>query len=122
MRHAELELGVVSAPVRRVEGKEFGELVDREDEGFRRPFADVGVADPELRVGTIRARRIRLGDLLEKLARRQPLPGIERVCALVEEELVGLGRASRHAAAGARRAGCGSDQGRDGEGPPKAQP
>jgi hypothetical protein len=43
----------------RVEGEELAELVDRQDERLRRAFAEIGVADPELGIGPIRALRCR---------------------------------------------------------------
>jgi len=82
--------------VRRVEVEELAELVDREDQRFGGPFTEVRVADSKLGIGTIRALRVGLGDLLEELARGQPFFLVEGVGALVEQELVRLGRARRH--------------------------
>ena len=69
----ELVLGVVGARVRGVERQEFLELGDGQHQRFRRCPHRVGVADAELGVRAQRALRVGLGDLLEELARRQPL-------------------------------------------------
>ncbi len=69
----ELVLRVVGARVRRIERQELLELGDRQDQRFGRALAEIGVADAELRVGPERALRVGFVDLLEVLARGQPL-------------------------------------------------
>ncbi len=75
----------------------------REDQRFGRAFTEIGVADAQLGVRPDRALRVGLGDLLEELARRQPLLLVERLVAALEEELVRLRRARAERCRGRRR-------------------
>ncbi len=87
-----------------IEREELLELGDRQHQRFGRAFAEIRVADPQLGVGPERALRVGFGDLLEVLARREPLLLLQRLVALLEEELIGLRRAWRDGCAAARRA------------------
>ena len=52
MGDPELVLGVVGAPIRRIEGQELLKLANRQDQRFRRASTEISVANPQLRVGS----------------------------------------------------------------------
>src|SRR5262249_1465728 len=104
-------LRVIGPFVGRVKRQEFPELVDRQHERFGGAFAEVGVADAQLRVRSIGARGVGFGDLLEKLPRREPFLAVERVGALVKQELVRIAGPRRNHAARTAGAGTGAENG-----------
>ena len=113
--HADLVLRVIGALVRRIEAQKLRVLVQREDERFRRAFAEVRVGEPELRVGAIGAAGVRFDDLLEELARGEPLLVVQLRHAAVVQKLVRLRRSRRDGVAGVGRTCACSDGGRHGE-------
>src|SRR5262249_24413882 len=95
----------------RVEGEELGEFVDGEHERLGAAFAEVRVADGQLRVGAVRAAGVGFDHLFEVLARRQPLLGLNRRGALVEQEFVWFELPAWNDAAGAAAEAAGRRQG-----------
>ena len=55
--HSQLELGVVGAPVRRVERQELAVLVDRQHVRFGAAFPEVRIGESQLGISPVRALR-----------------------------------------------------------------
>src|SRR5262249_44597148 len=70
--------------------------VDGQHERLTAPFAQIGIADSELRVRPVSTLGIGLNDFLEVLAGGHPLLRIEGGRSFVEQELVRLERAGRN--------------------------
>ena len=70
--HRQLELGVVGARAGREERQELAVFVDGQHLRRRRAVAQVGVGEPQLGIGAVRALRVGVDQRLEELAGREP--------------------------------------------------